>query len=235
MYAGLAGFLLIASYFLVPETAFERPLSAYTGALEVLPPMNGDVTTLESQMPQVITQSNRPALDEEKYGPKTLRKDVRMFSKKVYWKEAYLLLKHCVEMVNAKDRNIHPHSSLADIAFLRLQQCFFPNMLVIILMNSWYLGVNIGMGTTYATLLEAPPYNWAPKWVGVAQAGQIVVAFIALPMLGVSSTAPKYPIQETLTDGNNFFLFFLFSFFQLGILGQDDYIHGQEEWRRART
>lgn len=68
-----------------------------------------------------------------------------------------------------------------------LRQCFFPNMLVIILMNSWYLGVNIGMGTTYATLLEAPPYNWAPKWVGVAQAGQIVVAFIALPALGIFS------------------------------------------------
>jgi hypothetical protein len=60
-------------------------------------------------------------------------------------------------------------------------------MLIIILMNSWYLGVNIGMGTTYATLLEAPPYNWAPKWVGVAQAGQIVVAFVALPMLGIFS------------------------------------------------
>lgn len=72
-----------------------------------------------------------------------------------------------------------------DNAYFR--QCFFPNMLVIILMNSWYLGVNIGMGTTYATLLEAPPYNWAPKWVGVAQAGQIVVAFIALPALGIFS------------------------------------------------
>jgi hypothetical protein len=60
-------------------------------------------------------------------------------------------------------------------------------MLVIVLMNSWFLGTNIGMGTTYATLLEAPPYNWAPKWVGVAQAGQIVVAFIALPALGIFS------------------------------------------------
>lgn len=60
-------------------------------------------------------------------------------------------------------------------------------MLIIILMNSWYLGVNIGMGTTYATLLEGPVYHWAPRWVGVAQAGQIVVAFIALPMLGIFS------------------------------------------------
>lgn len=60
-------------------------------------------------------------------------------------------------------------------------------MVIIILMNSWYLGVNIGMGTTYATLLEGKVYHWAPKWVGVAQAGQIVVAFIALPSLGLFS------------------------------------------------
>ena len=60
-------------------------------------------------------------------------------------------------------------------------------MVIIILMNSWYLGVNIGMGTTYATLLEGKVYHWAPKWVGIAQAGQIVVAFIALPSLGLFS------------------------------------------------
>lgn len=54
-------------------------------------------------------------------------------------------------------------------------------------MNSWYLGVNIGVGTTYATVLEAPPYNWLPKWAGVAQAGQIVVAFACLPLLGWGS------------------------------------------------
>ncbi|KAJ9093161.1 hypothetical protein QFC21_006477 [Naganishia friedmannii] len=163
VYAGLSGFLLITAYFFVPETAFDRPLSAYTGATEVMPGITTGLATLESQMPGGITQSSRPALDEVKYGPRTLRKDLRVFVKKMDWMEAYLLLKHCLEM------------------------CFFPNMLVIILMNSWYLGVNIGMGTTYATLLEAPPYNWAPKWVGVAQAGQIVVAFVALPMLGIFS------------------------------------------------
>ncbi|KAJ9118359.1 hypothetical protein QFC24_006187 [Naganishia onofrii] len=163
VYAGLAGFLLVTAYFFVPETAYDRPLSAYTGATEAMPGITTTLATLESQMPSGTTQSNRPALDEAKYGPRTLRKDVRMFVKKMDWMEAYLLLKHCLEM------------------------CFFPNMLIIILMNSWYLGVNIGMGTTYATLLEAPPYNWAPKWVGVAQAGQIVVAFVALPMLGIFS------------------------------------------------
>ncbi|KAI5449080.1 hypothetical protein NCC49_005350 [Naganishia albida] len=162
VYAGLAGFLLIAAFFFVPETAYERPLSAYNGHQEAVPTIPGDVATLESQA-VVTTQSNRPALDEDKYGPRTLKKDIRLLSKKMDWTEAYLLLKHCLEM------------------------CFFPNMLIIVLMNSWYLGVNIGMGTTYATLLEAPPYNWAPKWVGVAQAGQIVVAFIALPALGIFS------------------------------------------------
>ncbi|KAJ9111033.1 hypothetical protein QFC22_006629 [Naganishia vaughanmartiniae] len=123
VYAGLAGFLLIAAYFFVPETSYERPLSAYTGATEAMPGITTTLATLESQMPGGTTQSNRPALDEVKFGPRTLRKDL----------------------------------------------------------------LNIGMGTTYATLLEAAPYNWAPKWVGVAQAGQIVVAFVALPTLGIFS------------------------------------------------
>ena len=59
-----------------------------------------DLTDMESRISSGITQSNRPALDEEKFGPRTLRKDIRMFSKKMDWKEAYLLLKHCLEMVS---------------------------------------------------------------------------------------------------------------------------------------
>lgn len=100
VYAGLSGFLLIAAYFFVPETAYERPLSAYTGHQEAVPTLPTDLATLESQLPVATTQSNRPALDEDRYGRKTLRKDVRLFSKKLDWMEAYLLLKHCLEMVS---------------------------------------------------------------------------------------------------------------------------------------
>jgi MFS family permease len=104
VYAGLSGFLLIAAYFLVPETAYERPLSAYTGHQGAVPTIPTDLATLESQLPVATTQSNRPALDEGKYGRRTLRKDVRLFSKKRDWMEAYLLLKHCLEMVSGDKR-----------------------------------------------------------------------------------------------------------------------------------
>lgn len=43
------------------------------------------------------------------------------------------------------------------------------------------------MGTTYATPLAEPPYNWSQKWVGLANLCQIPVAFIALPVLGIFS------------------------------------------------
>lgn len=50
-----------------------------------------------------------------------------------------------------------------------------------------YSGINIALGTTYGTILEAPPYNWAASIVSVANTGQIVVAIVALPLLGSGS------------------------------------------------
>lgn len=66
VYVGLSGFLLIAAYFF-PET-HTSALSAYTGHQEAVPTVPTDLTTLERQMPVATTQSNRPALDEDKYG-----------------------------------------------------------------------------------------------------------------------------------------------------------------------
>jgi hypothetical protein len=82
-----------------------------------MPGITTTLATLESQMPNGTTQSKRPALDEAKYGPRTLRKDVRMFVKKMDWTEAYLLLKHCLEMVSGGEGcfsfRLHRLTSLA--------------------------------------------------------------------------------------------------------------------------
>lgn len=69
-----------------------------------MPSITTNIATLESQMPGGITQSNRPALDEVKYGPRTMKKSLRILSKKMDWTEAYLLLKHCLEMVRRDDK-----------------------------------------------------------------------------------------------------------------------------------
>lgn len=43
------------------------------------------------------------------------------------------------------------------------------------------------MSTTYANILQAPPYSWASKYVSFATAGQILVSLIGLPILGAGS------------------------------------------------
>lgn len=43
------------------------------------------------------------------------------------------------------------------------------------------------MNTTYANVLQAPPYLWASKYVSFATAGQILVSLVGLPILGAGS------------------------------------------------
>lgn len=53
--------------------------------------------------------------------------------------------------------------------------------------NSHGSGVNIAIGTTYGNIVTAPPYNWSDSSASYVNAGQIVVAFVALPLLGNGS------------------------------------------------
>lgn len=47
--------------------------------------------------------------------------------------------------------------------------------------------MNIALGTTYEAILQAAPYSWSSSVVSFALTGQIVVAFLALPLLGRGS------------------------------------------------
>lgn len=67
------------------------------------------------------------------------------------------------------------------------QILFFPNVLWAFCLNGLTLGVNIAIGTTYAQVVEAPPYNWAHSSASYVNASQIVVALVALPLLGNGS------------------------------------------------
>lgn len=53
-------------------------------------------------------------------------------------------------------------------------------------MNAVYLGINIGMGTTYAVPL-IKDYHFAPQWASYASLGQLPVGLLCLPMLGMFS------------------------------------------------
>lgn len=63
----------------------------------------------------------------------------------------------------------------------------FPNVLWAFCLNGLTIGVNIAIGTTYSNIVAAPPYSWPDASASYVNAGQIVVAFIALPLLGNGS------------------------------------------------
>lgn len=63
----------------------------------------------------------------------------------------------------------------------------FPNVFWALLLNGLTLGVNVAIGTTYSTIVTAPPYNWPNNSASYANCGQIVTALIALPTLGKGS------------------------------------------------
>jgi hypothetical protein len=48
-------------------------------------------------------------------------------------------------------------------------------------------GVNIAIGTTYGRIVTHAPYSWSDSSASYVNAGQVVVALIALPLLGNGS------------------------------------------------
>jgi hypothetical protein len=63
----------------------------------------------------------------------------------------------------------------------------FPNVAWALLLNGLTLGGYIAIGTTYNSIVTAPPYNWPDTSASYVNCGQIVVALIALPLLGHGS------------------------------------------------
>lgn len=63
----------------------------------------------------------------------------------------------------------------------------FPNVFWALCLNGLTLGANIAIGTTYGNIVTAPPYNWSQDSASYVNIGQIVVAIIALPILGHGS------------------------------------------------
>lgn len=67
-------------------------------------------------------------------------------------------------------------------------QCLcFPNVMWAFCLNGLTIGVNVAIGTTYGAVIEAPPYNWSSDSASYVNAGQIVTALVALPLLGTGS------------------------------------------------
>ncbi|PVH98844.1 MFS general substrate transporter [Periconia macrospinosa] len=158
--AGFSALTFLLSFFWVPESRFRRSLTAYG---QFSPEEGGEGDTSRATAPAPMRISEKPPLDTVNYAPRTIWSDMRVFTDKPDWKEGWR------GFINT------------------FQVLFFPNVLWAFCLNGLTIGVNIAIGTTYGKIVTSPPYNWSDSSASYVNAGQIVVALIALPLLGNGS------------------------------------------------
>ncbi|KAL4905551.1 hypothetical protein BDW74DRAFT_177920 [Aspergillus multicolor] len=155
--AALAGAQLVLAFFFLPETKYERSLASF---------QEGDSTSegdADAKVGADVVCTERPPLDFERYAPRTWRSDMRLWVGKPDWVMVWDVLRQTFELL------------------------LFPNVFWALCLNGLTIGTNIAIGTTYANILHAPPYNWPNKSASYVNCGQIVVALLALPLLGHGS------------------------------------------------
>ncbi|KAL2061983.1 hypothetical protein VTL71DRAFT_7361 [Oculimacula yallundae] len=166
LFAGFSGLVFLSALFFVPETKYVRTVAAYEGMgagqdNTETSSVGGDVEN-PKQTGHFLTVHSVRVLDTVNFLPRTRASDMRLFVNKVDWSEAISCLKH------------------------QCQLFFFPDVAWIYIMNGIFLGINIAMGLTYGHILEES-FHWGAKYISLAMAGQLVVAFICVPMLGTGS------------------------------------------------
>lgn len=161
---GLAGVVFVVALVgAVPETKYDRPLEAYQG--QSVTSFRGEATGAgeESYLTRRISTLEARELDTVTYKPRTLASDMRLFVNRPDWQEGIRTVRRMGTVM------------------------FFPDIFWAFMLNGLTLGVNVTLGTTYSAVLSAPPYSWAAEYISLAMAGQIVVSFVGLPLLGVGS------------------------------------------------
>ncbi|KAI9661858.1 MAG: hypothetical protein M1821_009097 [Bathelium mastoideum] len=158
---GLSFLQLILSVFWVPESQYHRPLSALKGEGTAIHSTNEDGT--KPQVTEPVSIGSRPELDYVNFAPRTLWSDMQIFVNPPRWRAGV----HCLKCM--------------------FQLLFFPNVAWAFALNGLTIGVNIAIGTTYTNIMTAPPYKWSNDAASYVNAGQIVTALVALPLLGNGS------------------------------------------------
>ncbi|OJJ07523.1 hypothetical protein ASPVEDRAFT_155358 [Aspergillus versicolor CBS 583.65] len=155
----LSGAQLVLAFFFLPETKYERTLASFQEG------DSGEDTdgTEAIKGGQAGACTERPPLDFERYAPRTWKSDMRLWIGKPDWVKVWEVLRQTFELL------------------------LFPNVFWALCLNGLTIGTNIAIGTTYATILQAPPYNWPNRSTSYVNCGQIVVALAALPVLGHGS------------------------------------------------
>ncbi|KAL6355872.1 hypothetical protein LRP88_09455 [Fusarium phalaenopsidis] len=163
--AGLSGLQLVFSIFFVPETKYRRSMAAFQETTTVSESDEGHVTKAgELKKDREETHcSVRPPLDFERFEPRTWKSDMRLWVGTPEWRLAFDTLRSTFELL------------------------LFPNVLWAMCLNGLTLGANVAIGITYGGIVTSAPYNWPNSSASYINTGQIVVALIALPLLGQGS------------------------------------------------
>ncbi|KAF2215305.1 hypothetical protein CERZMDRAFT_105090 [Cercospora zeae-maydis SCOH1-5] len=156
---GFAAAVAVASIFFVPETRYDRSLAAYGQVTEEDIENNPEL----AREAKAIRWSERPDFDLDKYQPRTLWSDMRIFVGEPDWMEGWYTFVHTFQIM------------------------LFPNVFWAFCLNGLTLGVNIALGTTYGKVMTSPPYNWPDRSASYITPGQIITALVALPLLGYGS------------------------------------------------
>lgn len=179
--AALSAVLFVLAALFLPETKYDRPPSAFQEATE----NSFDIeATVSKASPAVTFCTTRPELDHSRYAPRTFRSDLRIWVGKPNMNAVLDVYKVSIA---------HPSLFVIEIfvANIVLKQMFglilFPNVFWALCLNGLTLGANIAIGTTYGSIVTAAPYNWSQDSASYVNIGQIVVAIVALPLLGHGS------------------------------------------------
>ncbi|KAL4924822.1 major facilitator superfamily domain-containing protein [Aspergillus undulatus] len=157
--AALAGAQLVLAFFFLPETKYERSLASFQEG----PGEDTDKGAEVGKGGQLEMCTVRPPLDFERYAARTWESDLRLWVGRPDWVKVWEVLRQTFELL------------------------LFPNVFWALCLNGLTIGTNIAIGTTYANILHAPPYNWPNSSASYVNCGQIVVALLALPLLGHGS------------------------------------------------
>jgi len=157
----LNGVILVLSILFVCETEFDRPKDASEGAVHLDFNKNGDLE-VGGEVHRVVrvTTAQGNVLDPEKYGERTWRHDLALFSIKPKWGQVPMFYKHVA------------------------QGLCMPSIIWLLILNGAFLGLYVFQASTFAPVLIMPPNSWKFENVGFVQLGQIVVCFFFVPLLG---------------------------------------------------
>jgi MFS family permease len=171
LFTALSGACFIVAFVFVPETDYPRPLSAYMGThapvyVNIDPDQDSlaqDTAAHARQREEPLTTLSERNLDTQHFKARTWQSDMRIFVIKPDFRKAIVTWKQMFEI------------------------WFFPHVLWVTLMNGFFQGTDVCIQITYGSALVSPPYNWANTTVSLIQIGQIIVALLAIPIIGLFS------------------------------------------------